>query len=304
MTKTEFTDYMLCELKKNLGEKYRIYLDDIQKNNGVVLKALIIKRGDVDSAPVVYLDPLYDSYRQGTSAEKLAMKIKASIENHEFPWNLPVSHTKDFETVKDKLALRVINYEKNEKLLKEIPHKKFLDLAITFRVIYGKHRGSLVATEVTNNLLESWDISVDELFEIATENSVRLLPAQNMSLEKMVFGWDDEEAEQCQDIIPKIYVLTNMQGINGAASMLYPGVLKMIAHQLDSELLILPSSVHEVLYLKYEKGIDAKAFGNIVKTINENDVAKEEVLSDSVYIYRRKNDSLEIAGSSQMITAI
>ena len=299
MTKKEFADYMLCELKKNLDEKYRIYLDDIQKNNGVVLKALIIKEEDVNSAPVVYMDPLYESYCQGTSAERLIMQIKASIENHEFPWNLPIEYTKDFDEVRDKLVLRVVNYEKNEKLLKKIPHKRFLDLAITFRIVYGEQSESLVTAEVTNDLLENWDTSVEELFELTTENSVRLLPVQTMSLERMVFGWNDEDVEKCPNIIPKIYVLTNLQGINGAAAILYPDALKKIADQMDSDLLILPSSVHEVLYLKHVKDMDTEAFVRMVRTVNENDVAKEEVLSDSVYIYRRDKDLLEIAACSQ-----
>ena len=45
------------------------------------------------------------------------------------------------------------------------------------------------------------------------------------------------------------YVLTNIQGINGAVCLLYPQVLKNFAEEAGRDIIILPSSIHEVLLL-------------------------------------------------------
>jgi hypothetical protein len=42
-------------------------------------------------------------------------------------------------------------------------------------------------------------------------------------------------------------VISNEKGINGAASMLYENELHELAESLESDLYILPSSVHEVI---------------------------------------------------------
>ena len=44
-----------------------------------------------------------------------------------------------------------------------------------------------------------------------------------------------------------MWVISNEKGINGAASMLYENELHELAESLESDLYILPSSVHEVI---------------------------------------------------------
>ena len=46
-----------------------------------------------------------------------------------------------------------------------------------------------------------------------------------------------------------LYVLTNKSRINGAAGIMYEGVLKKLADKLESDMYILPSSIHEVIIL-------------------------------------------------------
>ena len=57
--------------------------------------------------------------------------------------------------------------------------------------------------------------------------------------------------------------------------------------------MILPSSIHEVLLVKYDGSSDVRWLSRMVSDINISDVAENERLSDSVYIYRWKQDVLE-----------
>ena len=58
-------------------------------------------------------------------------------------------------------------------------------------------------------------------------------------------------------------------------------------------MVILPSSIHEVLLLKHEKGMDFKDMRETVMEINRNEVPEEDVLSDSVYLYDWKKKEIQ-----------
>ena len=57
---------------------------------------------------------------------------------------------------------------------------------------------------------------------------------------------------------------------------------------------MLPSSIHEVILLP-ENGQDPDALRETVKRVNETEVRKEEVLTDSVYLYDRERGEVRIA---------
>ena len=87
-------------------------------------------------------------------------------------------------------------------------------------------------------------------------------------------------------------VLSNREGFHGAAAILYPGELKRAADQLQNDLVVLPSSIHEVLLLPDDPGQDYGMLTRLVQEINRNEVEQEEWLSDHPYRYLRKEDRL------------
>lgn len=99
--------------------------------------------------------------------------------------------------------------------------------------------------------------------------------------------------------IPQLYIFTNTMKTYGAAAILYPDMLKKMAEQLGGDLLILPSSIHEVLLLRYDPEQNINWFQEMVCSINRSDVAERDVLSNHVYIYRREKDMVEIAEAEE-----
>ena len=91
-----------------------------------------------------------------------------------------------------------------------------------------------------------------------------------------------------------MYIITNSYYTNGAAAMLYPGVLARCADMLDGDIYIIPSSIHEVLFVKAGNEVDAKDIIECIILANKNIVKKSEKLSDNLYIYRRREDKVEI----------
>lgn len=139
--------------------------------------------------------------------------------------------------------------------------------------------------------MEYYDLSLEELDNRAKENTLngefllKTLEGTLMELNSDV----DIEGET------GVFVLTNKKKFNGSTVLLYNGFLKYVSNRLNSNLLILPSSIHEVIVLKLETGEDINFFRNLVAEINATEVAPEEVLSNNVYIYNRNLDKLIIA---------
>ena len=75
--------------------------------------------------------------------------------------------------------------------------------------------------------------------------------------------------------------------------MLYSGKMKELADTMHSDLVILPSSLHEVLLLPDDAGMHGR-FREMVREVNRSAVDPEEVLSDNIYRYSREKDAVEL----------
>ena len=73
-------------------------------------------------------------------------------------------------------------------------------------------------------------------------------------------------------------------------------MLKEFADSQGSDLVILPSSIHEVLLVPYKERLDFEYLRQMVRNINGLEVPPEDQLSDEVYLYERGRDAIRIAG--------
>jgi hypothetical protein len=62
--------------------------------------------------------------------------------------------------------------------------------------------------------------------------------------------------------------------------------------------ILLPSSIHEMLLMPCESKPSKEEIRKLektVRTVNKEQVAREELLSDNVYLYDREQDKIKIA---------
>ena len=91
---------------------------------------------------------------------------------------------------------------------------------------------------------------------------------------------------------PALHVLTNRRGIYGASCMLYRDIIKDFADQEEADVIILPSSIHEVLLFPDHLMFDHAFLCRTVQEINREDVSEEDVLSDRIYIFSRETGTI------------
>ena len=294
---TNFTTLVQREVEKRAGENYRVKLNDVMKNNGVVLRGITLMQDDSNISPTIYLNPYYDAYENGdTTLGTVIDEVIDTYERNKINRSIDMKFFLNYETVRSRIIFKLINTEKNRELLRDVPYIPFHDLSIVFQCLVSEERFGNASILIHNVHLQLWKVNVRELYECALENTPLLqgyeLADMNTVLEEMkaLGGIDDEEIEDMQQEVP-MYVLSNKSRINGASCILYKDILKDFAMVVDKDLYVLPSSIHEVILLPSDGTQESKQLKEMVREINQSQVEKEEVLSDSVYYYRRSDDS-------------
>ena len=128
---------------------------------------------------------------------------------------------------------------------------------------------------------------------LADINTPKLFPAYCRDILDILKEMGMKTEQLSKQKIP-LRVLTNDRRIQGAACVLYPGMLEKISEASQKNLFILPSSVHEVILLEETGEEEPAELRRMISEVNHTQVAVEEVLSDNLYYYDRQQKSLRI----------
>lgn len=287
----EFVEYIKMNAGYIAGEGGNITINHVIKNNGCEMDGLVIMEKGKDIAPTIYLDSFYELYTNGENIKNIIRQIEVIYEQNKNNVTFDVNILKHFDTIKDKIVYKVVNYRSNDKLLEQVPHKRILDLAVVFYCLLDNEYGRSATALIYNNNLKNWNVTIDDVYKAALKNTPDLLHSKISSMaalfEKCGVNVDGEEVD-LKDYVPSdMYVLTNESKLNGAACILYENILYDFAQKLGADLYILPSSVHEVILLPKLSMFEKDELVNMVKEVNTEGVAADEVLSDHVYEYNR-----------------
>ena len=285
----EFVEYIKMNAGYIAGEGGNITINHVIKNNGCEMDGLVIMEKGKDIAPTIYLDSFYELYTNGENIKNIIRQIEVIYEQNKNNVTFDVNILKHFDTIKDKIVYKVVNYRSNEKLLEQVPHKRILDLAVVFYCLLDNEYGRSATALIYNNNLKNWNVTIDDVYKAALKNTPDLLHSKISSMaalfEKCGVNVDGEEVD-LKDYVPSdMYVLTNESKLNGAACILYENVLYDFAQKLGADLYILPSSVHEVILLPKLSMFEKDELVNMVKEVNTEGVAADEVLSVLLYSY-------------------
>lgn len=305
ITVEAFAGTVKTAMEAHYGDEYRITIQSVNKNNGLVLTGITILRKDCNIAPTIYLNQAFEQYQEGRTLESICREFIRVYEEHKVETDFDVSCVTDFSKVQSRICYKLINAEKNEVLLTEAPHILLEDLAVIFYILVSSDAEGTGTITIRNNMLELWNVNADTLYELALANTQRLFRGTVQSMANVMMDilskqMDEESAMEFfdmmvgeEDVIP-MYVCTNTMKLNGAGVILYNGLLQEFADRVGSDVFILPSSIHETLLIPANADMDAEYLRDMVRTVNRTEVAPDEILSDSVYRYNRLTDRVEL----------
>ena len=89
-----------------------------------------------------------------------------------------------------------------------------------------------------------------------------------------------------------MYVMTNTMKLNGATCITYPHAIENFANEHDSDVYIIPSSIHEVILIP-DISCSREYIDEMIRDVNRRQLDPVDVLSDHVYMYRRDIGEIE-----------
>lgn len=273
------------EFKKEVEEKFMSYMPGEYKSmtlvtvksmktneemDGIYIKEIEEQKGRV---PTLYINSMYRNYLNEDKNFEKEMK-KAAEFMVELIENIPEFKKPTFGAeAHENIIFYLVNAKQNEKMLEQMPHRRFLDLAIVYKLRVDEN----ATTIIHNRIAKLLDLSEEELYEIALKNT-------------------QEKMQSCVFMIgPNLLVMTNKDSFLGAATMLYEGALQEVAENINSDLYVLPSSIHEIILYPADGSMTPEELAEMVRTINEENVDMQERLSNQVYKYSREKGQLEFA---------
>jgi hypothetical protein len=298
MTYQAFLQAVHTHISDSLGPNYHVTIRDIVKNNDTHLDGLTIQSGQCNLSPTIYLNHYFKQYEAGTDLVDICKSILEIYQSSRPTNNIDVSFFTDYEKVKTRIVYKLINYEKNEEMLKDVPHFRLLDLAVVFHCLLESTPDGTATILIHNHHLDLWDVEKEDLYALAAANTPQLLNYDLRSLtdvmrELLHIAGDDPALPPSNELCT-MYVLTNSQKLNGAACILYKGLLMRFAERIASDLYVIPSSVHEVLLLSAAEQGDHPKLNEIVREVNTSQLSQEEILSDHIYYFSRETGQLSI----------
>lgn len=287
----EFVKNIVNMLKDKMGDDYEIRVINVVKNNDVRLTGVIMMRESDRVSPTIYLEGPYRHYCAGDTLPVVVDGIIALYEEQVRDIHFDADFFQEFASVKDRIFHKIIHYEKNRGLLADVPHLRWNDLAVVFYYGVDEKIIGKATILIHNNHMDMWGQTVETLFQTAQCNMRRSKPEILIPLQRLVEEMTGGRIEEMEEV--RLYVLTNRDKMYGASAMLYSDKIRELAEELQSDLLILPSSVHEVLLMPDDKAGQYQDYRRMVEEVNTTQVEPEEILSYHLYRYSRKKAEIE-----------
>ena len=304
----KFKEQFVEDLKERLeagGEKFSVDLNAVQKMNQNY-EAVTVKPEDAIIGVNLNMTEIYERYDRGMSYDTLVSEVaeKADRALHDRP-DFNLDALQDYDQMKEKLSMEVVSAERNADLLEKVPHKNMEDMAVVYRFVLdtdSEGRGSIL---VTNQLMDNYGITAEQLHADALQYAPVMRPAVIQTMAETLLEMMGPEAKDMIPVLPDdpLFVATVPDKIQGAGVLAYQDFMEQAAERVGGDFFILPSSIHEILLVRDDGTFDINHLEDMVKQVNETEVAPEDLLTDSVYHYDSKEKIFELAEKYEERTA-
>lgn len=275
-----FKQIIATQIKDNLPpvfQSFEVKFIQVQKTNEVK-EAMVLRPKDIPNygaVPNIYLEDMYQQLEAGSTLSEILEQI-ATVIMCFTGVQVPEVTTSDLKEMTDRIIPTLVNTEKNRTMLENVPHYDMLDLSIVYRFVVKKNEGSgFMSSLITYEIQDCLELSMEKLHEIAMRNMENIFPVR---------VWELTET---------LNVLTNDFYMYGAVGLLYMDKIKEIADKMQSDLYLVPSSIHEIMVM----AVDSSDIHELIDILNKgNNLYTEEgdYLSEEIYYYEHDTGEMYI----------
>ncbi len=297
-----FREYVQDNIRDFLPDSFadaEVKLHTVNKMNQGSMEALTVHRKDTNVAPTIYLNAMYNHYAESGNID-LTMTHYANIIADAYQNVDQVVNIKGIEDLTDDhLVFEIVNTDANREKLIDVPHREIMDLSIVYRYRFDSGE-NIQSVLITNDIMKSKGYDEAQLYDIAYENTEKLLPSTVIPMREVIRQMMNPDLPE--DLVEgmlggpeneQMIVISNASKSNGASAMLYDSVLEKASELLGGDCYIMPSSIHELIAVPAE--MDPEELSKMVCDVNETQVSPMDRLSNSVYRYNKENKMVMFA---------
>lgn len=285
--KKDFLKAVEDEIDQRGLEEVSCRFDTIDSPDGMTDR-LMVSVGDSNMSMAFRLKEIYADVDAGENlliaADKTVNTIEANISVIKTKEQGVKDFVSDYGKVQQHTYLRMIPGD--SPVLKNTPHKMIKDMALVVNIHlddFSDANGKSVVV-VSKPLMDMYGIDEAQLFADAKNNSVMNEPL----VVKDLFGVVQELAPGAIDEpgpgAPQVFMVSNGSGFQGAPVITYPDFAEKLS-AFGKNFWVIPSSVHEFLFMKDDGQAKAKELNAMIKNTNETVVEPRDFLSNQCYHY-------------------
>lgn len=285
---------------------YTASLVENQKCNGAKLGMMIRKKGS-EIAPVFALPSLTEEVCAEKIAEYLLNEMETNLVTDTDMGAVAERLLGSFEAAKKFIFPRVCKSKENDEYLRGVVQDSFHDLSVYYIVSLELECSEISGrVRITEELLKQWKVDKEAVRLAAEHNAAQSIVYSNGNMRDLscsksgsigvpLFAFSEDEVSP-----GGMYVLTYKNCIGGGAIICRQELLKSIADKAGCDLIIIPSSVEEIIVLPLPdiRYGDICYFNGMVQDVNQCVLDADIILSDHVYVFSREEgrilDQLEV----------
>ena len=307
MNYNDFKEILREDVRKSLqaeGIQVKVKYNNVEKINDRY-EAMIVTPVDSNVGFNISISEPYDVIHSGVPySEVLAetiSRIKEALTNQP---EFDLDSLTNYSYMKERLIMEVVSFDRNQDMLKMIPHQILADLAVVYRFALNKDEAGQASILVTNQILEQMGVTPEQLYEDAMENAPRIKPAQIRGMSEVLaemMGFDQAQKMGIFQVSPEeelMYVATVPGNYLGASVLAYRGFMDQAAEKVGGSYYVLPSSINEIILLR-DGGMEIPEndLKDMVRQVNGSEVDPREQLSDNAYHYDATSKIFETVDS-------
>lgn len=247
--------------------------------NGVELEGIrILTNSNV--APIIYTENIIrDAEEENKSLNEVVSSIISTYESHKsFEFDVNKLHDRDF--ILNNLYIG-LQKDSTEEIIKRSCDFEGIE---SFLYIRGEADAegsySIKLSKAIMNFCNITEVEAWEYAQRNTEAETKLESMAKIMSELMGFEYSEEMDEETP-----FFVITNKSKVKGASAILNKKVLAEFGERYHTnKIVVLPSSIHEMLLVPYTEETDLETFSSMVSEVNSSEVDPTERLTDRAYI--------------------
>ena len=169
----EFAEEVLKGVEEKAGGSLEVRIVPGAKNNDITLTGITASKHEGKGGVCIYLDNYYEGYCDGRiTLGWIAEDVYGKLMEHCNDLNgVDMKPLWDWDAAKANIRAKLVNREMNKELLKKVPYREFLDLAVIYyATLDGFSEGVNGAFTVSDQNMEVWGKDENALYQTAVSN--------------------------------------------------------------------------------------------------------------------------------------